>query len=182
MVDAFSRLFGKSSKKHSSSSIPPLSPSDTSMPSPSADAAHNPSAMDEDGFTHLNTNGDRQQRNSGSDVFGYPALPREAPPGVPYPPTGGGPAYPPAGGGPAYATGTLASQYSMSGGGHLLDGVPFSLSGRCSTKTGGGGQDDFDVAVGNIVQRIENAQSILQSSTYDFQVERSVVDSSNCSA
>ena len=159
MVDAFSRLFGKGSKKTpSGSSIPPLSPSsDAAMLSPGPSTSdHGGGASDDDGFTHVNFNGRSQPPpGAAADFPGYPVLP-------------------PKDSAPPYPTATMTSQFSVTGTGHVLDGVPFALSGRCSKK-GGGERDEFDTAVDDITQRIENAKSILQSSSYDFQVERSVV-------
>ena len=150
----FSNLFGKSKKSTgSTSSIPPMSPSasDVSMPSPGG-GGH----TDEDGFTHLASD----KAGARASYPGYPALPRtEESPAVAAP----------------YPTGTLSSQYSTTGS-HALDGVPFTLSGRCATSKGGGVGSEFDVALDEIMQRMENAKSILQSATYDFQVEKSVVE------
>lgn len=158
MVDALSRLFGKGkdSKKSTSStsSIPPMSPSasDVSMLSPGG-GPDSTGHTDEDGFTHLANDGNPGPRAPHS---GYPALPRAEE--TPYP------------------TGTMSSQYSVTGGSHALEGVPFALSGRCSTSKGGGLGSEFDAAMDDIMQRMENAKSILQSATYDFQVEKSVVE------
>ena len=158
----FSNLFGKSKKSTgSTSSIPPMSPSasDVSMPSPGG-GGH----TDEDGFEHLATVTGQMslsdKAGARASYPGYPALPRtEESPAVAAP----------------YPTGTLSSQYSMTGS-HALDGVPFTLSGRCSTSKDGGVGSEFDVALDDIMQRMENAKSILQSATYDFQVEKSVVE------
>ena len=163
MVDAFSRLFGKGKESKrstgSTSSIPPMSPSasDVSMLSPGGGNDSN-SHMDEDGFTHL-ANVNANDGNPGARAPAYPGYP--ALPGAEETP---------------YPTGTMSSQYSVTGGSHALEGVPFTLSGRCSTSKGGGLGSEFDAAMDDIMQRMENAKSILQSATYDFQVEKSVVE------
>ena len=159
MVDAFSRLFGKGKESKrstgSTSSIPPMSPSasDASMLSPGGGNDSTSQHTDEDGFMHLANDGHPGARAPHS---GYPALPRAEE--TPYP------------------TGTMSSQYSVTGGSHALEGVPFALSGRCSTGKGGGLGSEFDAAMDDIMQRMENAKSILQSANYDFQVEKSVVE------
>ena len=164
MVDAFSRLFGKKDSKKSTgstSSIPPMSPSasDVSMLSPGG--GHDSTGhTDEDGFTHLANDGHAAGGGGARPPPqpGYPALPKAEETQPPYP------------------TGTMSSQYSVTGGSHALEGVPFALSGRCSAGKGGGLGSEFDAAMDDIMQRMENAKSILQSANYDFQVEKSVVE------
>ena len=136
------------------------SASDVSMLSPGG-GNDSTGHTDEDGFTHLANDGQpgggAKAPHSHGPHPGYPALPRaeDTPP---------------------YPTGTMSSQYSVTGGSHALEGVPFALSARCSTGKGGGLGSEFDAAMDDIMQRMENAKSILQSANYDFQVEKSIVE------
>ena len=167
MVDAISRLFGKSSKKNPQS--PSSGPPTDAFASP--DAA-NVSGQEDDGFTILGpARGDRPNSYQGATGLGYPVLPGSDAT-VPYPPNpmrgGAGP------GGGNYPTGTMASQSSVTMP-SALDGVPFQLSAQVSTNRGRSqSRDDLLDEVG---ARLEAAQQLIHSSNYDFRLEKSVIES-----
>jgi hypothetical protein len=163
MVDAISRLFGKSHKKGSTSSpggTPSASNSANSIfESPQPPAPGSNSAAEDEGFTILG------QPNRGS-YNGYPALPPSETTVSPYPPA------PPT---TAYPTGTLSSIHS-SHIPHLLDGIPFQLSESCSLKSRRNGNDRSGF-LDDVQARLESVHQLIESANYDFRLEKSVVES-----
>ncbi len=175
MVDALSRLFGKSSKKGS-----PPSPSDPS------------SANEDDGFTMVGgpTLQQHQPRpgeeaadwfaGGGGQQHQYPALPNQdnTQPPLPYDirPLGAGAGGGGAGGGggvggdAAYPP-SFKSQTSVT---HVLDAVPFAL--KTSLSSGRGGRQ-LEGLLRDVEDHLEAAQSLIdQASAQDFRLERNIVE------
>lgn len=155
MVDAFSRLFGKGSKK-----VPP-SPSDQG-----SDHA----VSEDEGFTVVGgAPKDRPHSYAGppNNASPYPALPQQE--NSPYPIRGVAPTSGPGPGG----YNTLSSQSSVTMP-HVLDGVPFELSPRCSSS---GRTRELDALLADATTKLDAAQSLIQSSNYDFRLEKNVIDS-----
>lgn len=152
MVDALSRLFGKSSKK--------VPPSPSSLSSPSTEAFSSSGPNEDDGFTLLGP--------AKSESPGYPLLPPTD--AMPYPPGTRG-----AAGASSNSNGTLPSQSSVSVP-HVLDGVDFKLSGKCSLDDDSS-RSQTNAFLDEVSARLDAAQNLIQASNYDFRLEKSVVES-----
>lgn len=180
MVDAFSRFFGKGSKKPNQ----PPSPSDPA------------SSAEDDGFTLVG--GQPKPADEAAAWFAgggrhgqppqypihpaYPALPPSDSASVPpayglrpgAPPTGGGTN--PGGGGTAagYSSGTLQSQTSLTGA-SVLDAIPFELSDRFGPPGSGRGVDQVMDSVDTTLERVQDL--LANAASYDFRLEKNVVGS-----
>eukprot|EP00088_Acartia_fossae_P052955 TRINITY_DN6003_c0_g2_i1.p1 TRINITY_DN6003_c0_g2~~TRINITY_DN6003_c0_g2_i1.p1 ORF type:complete len:175 (+),score=40.06 TRINITY_DN6003_c0_g2_i1:77-601(+) len=161
---AFSRLFGKSSKKD------PPSPSGSNN-SPDL------SERETDDFTLVENN---KNVAGGAEALAatfhnisklpYPALPNQSntSPYPALPPIGGGVGYPPPGGGGGHNANSNTRPASAQN--HPLDGVQFQLSPRLATDSQ---LDQIVVSVESVMSRVKNVD--WASLDYNFTLERSIL-------
>ena len=167
MVDAFSRLFGKSSKKSTSSSSAPGSGDEDPSGTPSGPAVAVALGLDSStppaAYNSALTPGGGYQVNSNPSAVMNTSFP---------PPMASG-AGPGGGGGTPGGSGG-------SGGGrndnppHMLEGVPFQLSSSLSHN-----DDDDANNLEDIINKVNEMNSFAANLTdYNFRLEKSVVESS----
>ena len=152
-VMAFSRLFGSKQK-----------------PKPSvSDQGSDNAASEDEGFTMVGGASQREQQQQPAVAPRYPALPGSNGDGSAITPS----PYPPPGTSAAANYNTLTSQSSVSAP-HALDGVPFALAPHCAPSSE---LRELDRLLAEAQTCLDSAQTLVQSSNYDFRLEKSVVDS-----